>query len=64
MLFVRMTHKSGSLLRQKYTFFILQRNEGTEASVPVNNLSILSLISLSYIGKCPKNVIHIECGMH
>ena len=26
--------------------------------------AILSLISLSYIGKCPKNVIHIECGMH
>ena len=25
---------------------------------------ILFLTSLSYIGKCPKNVIHIECGMH
>ena len=44
MLFIRMTHKSGLLLRQKYTFFIFQKNEEKAATVPADNLSTLSLI--------------------
>ena len=43
MLFIRMTHKSGLLLRQKYTFFIFQKNEEKAATVPADNLSTLSL---------------------